>query len=420
MNLQSMLHLIESRKDELFALLSALIRINSENFGKTGNEEEVARYIHSLCGEMGVESRLYTPLEVENMTSHPDYMPGRNLENRYNVTAVLKGETDVNGLSLMAHLDTEPLGDLRNWRVDPLGGEIIDGKIYGRGACDDKYAVAASLFLLRLLAEEGYTPEKNLVVTAYCDEERGGSHGALAGSILYPAERVVSLDGHQGEIWNCASGGACYAYRFHTAVPVDGVGLTAKGLPIVMEEIDRFGDNRRREMGENPNCRGTVIPETSLRFLNASAGKSSGDWGSGEIIFTFYTDKTKEVINAELAEVAKRIEVRLAEIGIVGDGFTPTTRFFHYGAADPNCDAITDMLDCAREAAGKELNVCGSCLSDLSVIIKYGSPDAFAFGYGRDFASEGGPHQPNESIDCDDLVDFTKILAAYILKTLGA
>ena len=419
MNLQSMLHLIESRKDELFSLLSSLIRINSENFGATGNEEEVARYIHELCLKMGAESRLYTPLEVEGMTDHPDYRHGRNLENRYNVTAVLKGETDENGLSLMAHLDTEPIGDVNNWHVAPLGGEIIDGKIYGRGACDDKYAVAASLFLLRLLCENGYKPKKNLVVTAYCDEEKGGSHGALAGSILYPAGRVVSLDGHQGEIWNCASGGACYKYRFHTAAPVDGVALTARGLPIVMEEIDRFGDNRRREMGENPNCQGTIIPETSLRFLCASAGKASGDWGSGEVVFTFYTDKTKEIIEAELAEIAVRIEQRLSEIGIVGEGFAATTRFFHYGAAPRDCDAITDMLDCAREAAGKELTVCGSCLSDLSVIIKYGSPDAFAFGYGRDFAAVGGPHQPNESIDCDDLLDFTKILAAYVLKTLG-
>ncbi len=419
MQLNSLLTKIESRKDELFSLLSSLIQINSENFAKTGNEEAVARYIHDLCQKMGVESRLYTPLEVENMTEHPDYMPGRHLENRYNVTAVLKGKSDENGLALMAHLDTEPIGDLRNWRVDPLGGEIIDGKIYGRGACDDKYAVAASLFVLRLLAEEGYKPAKNLVVTAYCDEERGGSHGALAGSILYPSERVVSLDGRRGQIWNCASGGGCYAYRFHTAAPVDGVALTAKGLPIVMEEIDRFGDNRRREMAANSNYDGSIIPETSLRFLNATAGKGSGDWGSGEIIFTFYTDKPKEVIQAELAEVAVRIEKRLAEIGIVGDGFTPTTRFFHYGAADRDCAAIADMLEASREAAGKDLLVCGSCLSDLSVINKYGSPDAFAFGCGGDFASEGGPHQPNESIGCDDLLAYTKTIAAYVLRSLG-
>ncbi len=420
MNLQSLLNLIDARKEELFSLLSSLIQINSENFGNTGNEEAVARYIYDLCQKMDVDSRLYTPLEVENMTAHPDYMPGRNLENRYNVTAVLKGKTNENGLSLMAHLDTEPIGDLRNWTVDPLGGEIRDGKIYGRGACDDKYAVAASLFVLRLLCENGYKPEKNLVVTAYCDEERGGSHGALAGAILYPSERVVSLDGRQGEIWNSASGGGCYAYRFHTAVPVNGVGLTAKGLPIAMEEIEHFGDNRRREMGENPNCQGTIIPQTALRFLNASAGKSSGDWGFGEVVFTFYTDRAKAVIEAELAEVEARIAARLSEIGIVGDGFTPTTRFFHYGAADRDCAAIKDMLAAAREAAGKELTVCGSNLSDLSIVIKYGSPEGFAFGCGRNFASEGGPHQPNESIDCDELVDYTKIIAAYILRTLGA
>lgn len=419
MKLQTLISMIDERREELFSLLTSLIRINSENFGSTGNEKEVAAYIHDLCLKMGLDSRMYTPLEVENMREHPDYFPGRDLKNRYNVTAVLRGETDENGLALLAHLDTEPIGDPRNWDFDPLGGEIIDGKICGRGACDDKYAVATALFVLKLLTEAGYKPKKNLVVTAYGDEERGGSHGAMAASLLYPSERIVSMDGNSGELWNCASGGGNYAYRFHTSVPVNGVGLTAKGLPIIMEEIERFGDARRQEMGANPYCQGTVIPESALRFMHAFAGHDYSDWGSGEVAFTYYTDKTREVIKAELAEVDARITARLSEIGLEGEGFTPTTRFFHYGAAAPDCDAIVDLLAASREAVGKEPIVCGSCLSDLSIILKHGSPNAFGFGYGRQFSEVGGPHQPNESIDCDALVEYTKIIAAYVLRSLG-
>ena len=37
----------------------------------------------------------------------------------------------------------------------------------------------------------------------------------------------------------------------------------------------------------------------------------------------------------------------------------------------------------------------------------------------RDFTEEGGAHQPNEYIKCDKFVDYTKIIAAYILKVLG-
>ena len=77
------------------------------------------------------------------------------------------------------------------------------------------------------------------------------------------------------------------------------------------------------------------------------------------------------------------------------------------------------MLTASREITGKEPIVCASCLSDLSVISKYGSSRAFGFGIGRDFSQEGGAHQPNEYIECSKLLEYTKIIAAYILKVLG-
>ncbi|MBQ2896957.1 MAG: hypothetical protein IJE46_01355 [Clostridia bacterium] len=63
--------------------------------------------------------------------------------------------------------------------------------------------------------------------------------------------------------------------------------------------------------------------------------------------------------------------------------------------------------------------MCDSCLYDLSVISKYGGGNAFAFGSGRDFSLPGGAHQPNEYIECDKLVEYTKVIAAYVLKILG-
>ncbi len=69
--------------------------------------------------------------------------------------------------------------------------------------------------------------------------------------------------------------------------------------------------------------------------------------------------------------------------------------------------------------SGRELAVCGSCLSDLSVILKYGSEEAYGFGIGRDFNLYGGAHQPDEFIECDKLLEYAKIMAAYVVKTLG-
>ena len=190
-------------------------------------------------------------------------------------------------------------------------------------------------------------------------------------------------------------------------------------IGVVMEVIEKFAKARLTELKENKFYEGTIMPETSLRYMGVKAGNSGADLGKGEVYFVFYTDKTKEEIYDELAILEKELEEKLAPLGIVGDGFEPATRFFHYQYCEPNCDDIKLLLEASREAIGKEPVVCGSCLSDLSIISKYGSDSAFGFGCGRDFSLVGGAHQPNEYIECDKFVEFTKTIAAYVLKILG-
>lgn len=412
--------LIEERKDELFDLLSSLIQINSESSGANGNEEECARYIHSLCQKMGLQSELFSPLDLPEFESHPDYLPGRNLENRYNVVARYLGIENEDELMLMAHSDTVKIGDLEDWEKDPLSGEIADGKIFGRGACDDKYAIATALFIIGLLQEIGFKPKKNLLFSAYCDEEYGGSHGALSTVLKYPTNRLVNMDGRESQIWHCGSGGQELKYLFHTEDVVDSAQTAASALPIVIDVIEKtFAANRRKELSDNAFYKGTIIPDTSLRYMGVRAGNNGSDLGKGEVYFVFYTDKTKEEINRELREIEAVLAEKLSPLGIVGDGFEPATRFFHYVFCQPDSEDIKLMTEAAKEATGNEPLVVGSCLSDLSVLSKYGTNRAFAYGCGRDFSLRGGAHQPNEFIECDKLVSFAKTIAAFVLKVLG-
>ncbi len=419
MNVQQLFDLIDERKEELFELLCSLVRINSESFGSHGNEEECARYIHKLCLELGLESDLYTPLDIEGFTEHPDYMPGRNLENRYNVVARMRGIEDKDELMVMSHIDTVEIGDVNNWDFEPIAGIIKDGKILGRGACDDKYGIATALFIIKLLKEHGFVPKANLLFAGYCDEEYGGSHGAMAAVMKYPCEHIVSMDCEENQIWHCGSGGAEVKYFYHTKETVDSAEHAARAIPVVLDSIKEFSEKRKNELEQNRFYKGTIIPETSLRYMGVSAGKNGMDLDRGEIHFVFYTDKTKEEIDEEFRDLEAVIASRLDEIGIVGDGFKYNTRFFHYVFTEPDSEDIKLMLEASREATQYEPNVCGSCLSDLSVISKYGSSKAFAFGAGRGFGDPGGAHQPNEFIECDKLVEFTKTIGAYILKTLG-
>lgn len=420
MKVRELCDIIESRKSELFDLLSSLIKINSESTGAFGNEEECARYIYNLCKEMGLESDLFSPMDIADFDKHPDYLPGRHLENRYNVVARYQGAENEDELLLMAHSDTVRIGDVANWENDPLSGEIKDGKIFGRGACDDKYAIATALFIIKLLKENGFTPKKNLLFAAYSDEEYGGSHGALSTVLKYPTKRIVSMDGRENQIWHCGSGGQELKYYFHTKDVVDSAKNIAKAMPTVIDVIEEtFGANRRKELNENRFYNGTIIPKTALRYMGARAGNNGSDLGKGEVYFVFYTDKTKQEIGAELKEVEKILSQKLDPLDIIGDGFEPATRFFHYVFCEPDSEDISILLEASKEAVGQEPIVCGSCLSDLSVISKYGSSRAFGFGCGRDFSKKGGAHQPNEFMECDKLLNYTKTIAAYILKVLG-
>ena len=54
---------------------------------------------------------------------------------------------------LNGHIDVVPAGD--GWTVDPFGGLVRDGKIFGRGVCDMKAGIAASVFAAEAIARAG-------------------------------------------------------------------------------------------------------------------------------------------------------------------------------------------------------------------------------------------------------------------------
>lgn len=93
-----------------------------------------------------------------------------------NIAAALKGGRPGRKLILSGHLDTYPVGDTADWRLDPLGGAIEGGLIHGRGSADMKGGVVALIEVVRLLAE--MRPFAGEIVLALAgDEERMGELG---------------------------------------------------------------------------------------------------------------------------------------------------------------------------------------------------------------------------------------------------
>ncbi len=74
-------------------------------------------------------------------------------------------------MGILAHLDVVPAGE--GWQEDPFGGEIIDGKLYGRGTTDDKGPAVAALFAMKAVLNAGLVPKKKVRLILGCDEESG-------------------------------------------------------------------------------------------------------------------------------------------------------------------------------------------------------------------------------------------------------
>ena len=409
-----LLTLIDERREELFKLLSNLIRIDTQDFGATGRENAIVPFLEEEAQRLGLPCDVYSPLDIEGFTKLEDYMEGRNLENRPCVTLVMPGSEEGEGVHLMAHSDTVEVGDPANWERDPHSGAIENGCIYGRGACDDKYAIAASLFLLRILHDEGIMPKHPITFSAYSDEEHGGSHGAMASVIRYPHRRILNLDCKNFEIWSCAAGGGNVKLSFAFDTPKDSTLDAAMALPLILEETEKFGVRRRAELAANPNYEGTTIHEGAMRYMEVKCGDAGADLGTGYVWFQYYTDKTTAEMDIEIDEMIDVINEKLAPIGATVTGRERNTRSFRYGFVPKDADTVRELQVAAKRATGRDVIPVGACLSDLSVILHYGSPEAFSFGIGRDFTAVGGAHQPNEFIECDALVEFTKILAAYL------
>ena len=74
-------------------------------------------------------------------------------------------------MGILCHLDVVPAGE--GWTKDPFGGEIADGKIFGRGAMDDKGAVVAALYAMKAVKEAGIPMKHAVRLILGCDEETG-------------------------------------------------------------------------------------------------------------------------------------------------------------------------------------------------------------------------------------------------------
>jgi succinyl-diaminopimelate desuccinylase len=253
--------------EAMIAFLQTLVRTPSVYLpGAPGaNEERAARLIYEQLLAWG-----WRPVWEE-------VAPGRP-----NVVADLIGSGGARGklLLLEGHSDVVTPGNVSAWRYAPFGGEIVRGRLYGRGAADMKAGVAAMLFAARAIQLAGAPFSGRMRLLVPVDEEglmlgvkalvaRGHADGADGAIICEPEEREVCVAQKGALRLRLVS----YGRIAHGAMPEEGVNALT-GMVRLLERVIDLEAQVQAEYGTHPLLGKPYISPTVARApLNGDASQ---------------------------------------------------------------------------------------------------------------------------------------------------
>ncbi len=133
------------------------------------------------------------------------------------IVATLPGSGGGRSLAFNAHVDVVPVGDRSSWSRDPFGGEVVDGRLYGRGATDMKGGLAAAMWAVKVALEQGLRPRGDVVFHVVSDEEVVGNGTREIVARAPACDVTLSLE--PSELALCAAEGGLVHFR----IEVEGV-----------------------------------------------------------------------------------------------------------------------------------------------------------------------------------------------------
>lgn len=236
---------VRSRAAELERLTAELVREPSV----LGAEEGAQRIVEERLRRLGFAVERVQPDAEEALADPHAGLPLLPYEGRTCVAARLPGTGRGRSLHLNGHVDVVPVESPERWTHDPWGGEIADGRLFGRGAGDMKAGIAAYLIAVEALLEAGPELRGDLVFTSVIEEEAGGNgmRAVLAAGyrgdatlIGEPTDLRIHLNG-VGVIWarlTARSAGAHAASASSAPRPVDEMMEAVRGLRALEEALN--------------------------------------------------------------------------------------------------------------------------------------------------------------------------------------
>ncbi|WP_020387558.1 M20 family metallopeptidase [Kribbella catacumbae] len=330
--------------------------------------------------------------------------PGRD-----NVSITLAGGNGP-GLLLLGHTDVVPIGD--GWTKDPFGGELVDGRIYGRGASDMKGGLAAGLAALAAL--RGVELSGPVELAALMDEEETGkgirayvetADSSWLGCITAEPTDLQTIIGARGDSYLrvAVHGKAC-----HAGNPADGANAIY-GAAAVVAEIERL------------NAELAAAPHPLLGAATWSVGQIQGGTGGSIVPAECVLVADRRLLPGESPEgVLDDLRARVAALRLEDRGLSvelemPMEMPAFLTSADTDLVTVTDAA--LTDAGGPGLPLGGwTAACDGGFVARDLGVPVVVLGPG---SVTNQAHRADESVGVNELVIAAKAYALTALRLLG-
>jgi succinyl-diaminopimelate desuccinylase len=422
---QKVIQRVESMTAEMVEFLRQLTAIPTVN-PPGDNYLPCAEFVGARLREFGYETCY---VAAEGRPEHTPRYP------RINVIGRMEGRAPADSrrrplLHFNGHFDVVPAG--AGWTVDPFGGKVRDGKIFGRGTTDQKAGIAASIFAVEAIRREGVKLAGVVEQSATVDEESGGFAGVayLAEHGYIGRDRTdyvmitepLGVDrvclGHRGVYWFRVT---TLGQAAHGSMPFLGVSAIAKmaqAIAVLERELQPRLSRRHTAMPVEPA--GARRPSLNV---NSIVGGQPG----GGIQTPCVADRCEAIFDRRFLAEEPIAEVK-GEIAALLEEMARRDPQFRY-----QLDDLMTVLPVHTDAASVLVRQTAGAIGDVQgaeprLITSPGTYDqkhvmrvglveqCIAYGPGILHLS----HQPDEYCRIDHLVAGAQTMALAAMRLLGA
>jgi len=418
---QTVLNRLESMTGEMLEFLQELIRIPTVN-PPGENYRACAELIGERLREFGYE---VSYIQAEGRPEHTELHP------RVNVVGSLQNELSSRPLlHFNGHFDVVPLGD--GWTVDPFAGIVRDGKIYGRGATDQKAGIAASIYAVEAIRRSGVTLRGTVEQSGTVDEESGGFAGmaflAEHGHVNRDRTDFVIITEPLNVDRVCLGHRGVYWFEVRTLGRIAHGSMPFLGVSAISKMAD-FIAAVERDLQPAISQRVTAMPvePAGARHPSINVNSISGGQLTAGLQTPCVADCCQAVFDRRFLMEEPVAEV-MQEIRDILDGLQSRDADFQYELkdlmtvrpvmTDPQSRLVTTMAEAVRDVLGFQPPLIASPGTyDQKHVMRLGMVDqCIAYGPGILDLS----HQPDEYCRVDHLVSASKAMALAAMRLLGS